>query len=115
CQSPTLQTCGMAGAACVACNPAVADACVTGSCRCGAGPSCVAGQRCNGGRCICDGMSCPNGCCAGVTCATPSFGSCGGNGNACASCNGTLADSCTNGVCTCSGNPACVAGQRCRG
>ena len=43
----------------------VADMCVGGSCKCGNGAACGAGQRCSGGMCVCDAVSCA-GCCTAV-------------------------------------------------
>ena len=76
--------------------------------------ACTAGQRCVNGTCVCDGTSCPTGCCSGATCMTPSTTSCGTNGAACVAC-GTGADSCTGGVCKCGSGQACAAGQQCVG
>jgi hypothetical protein len=72
----------------------------------------------NGGQCVnntCQGcaQTCLNGCCNGNTCEMPSVMSCGTGGAACLPCNGTLADGCTDGGCTCGGKAPCTAGQRC--
>ncbi len=55
---------------------------------------CATGQRCNGsGQCVCDGTSCPSGCCTatvGGTCkayASESNSSCGRAGAICAACS----------------------------
>ena len=45
-----------------ACDVVVADACsATGTCTCGTKPSCLAGQRCVAGSCVCDSASCSGG------------------------------------------------------
>jgi hypothetical protein len=116
-------TCGAAGAACVACDPATTNLCDgAGNCTCGAtGGACAPGELCVGsdaaGMCvsaICDATSCPNGCCDGSTCSAPTGATCGSGGGPCASCDSTLADRCTAvGTCGCGTGAACVPGQRC--
>lgn len=116
CSTASAATCGLSGAACVACNPMVADQCVGGTCACGAGPACGPGQRCDGGTCVCDFTSCPDGCCDGTTCRARSTSTCGTAGGACSSCDPDLADNCDDtGSCACGTRPACSAGQRCEG
>src|SRR5579871_660248 len=113
CTKPSAQACGGNGAACVACDPKLADSCVSGACQCGMGALCANGQRCLNGTCTCDGQSCPNGCCNGNTCMPSAFGNCGIGGNSCIVCDPNLASVCTNGVCSCGMGGACANGQRC--
>jgi|GEM_PF-1755085 len=115
CNSPSFSSCGTGGASCVTCDPNRADTCSGGQCRCGPNPSCAIGQRCQGGACVCDGLSCPNGCCDGLTCRTNDLAACRSGGLACtgSACNPIRADNCFNGQCRCGSNPACDNGQRC--
>ncbi|MDP3502666.1 MAG: kelch repeat-containing protein [Myxococcales bacterium] len=84
-----------------------------GSAGCGVGPACNAGQRCELGVCICDGSSCPAGCCSAArNCVAMAQGSCNINGGACISC-GSTANVCTSGVCRCGTSASCASGQRC--
>ncbi|MBZ5637609.1 MAG: hypothetical protein LAO51_02510 [Acidobacteriia bacterium] len=112
CTTPSVSACGIGGVACLACG-ADADSCVDGACQCGSAPACGAGQRCSNGTCVCDSVSCPNGCCSGSVCTTPSVSACGTGGGACVTCDAITANSCVNGVCQCGSGPACSAGQQC--
>jgi cysteine-rich repeat protein len=95
------------------CSPG-GDHCVQGTCPCGGGPSCSAGQRCVNENCECDAISCPNGCCDGNSCMPLSLSTCGlAGGGTCTICDPALADACTNGTCTCGTGSACSMGQRC--
>jgi hypothetical protein len=68
---------------------------------------CATGQRCSGGSCICDTMSC-TGCCNGTTCAAGStMTNCGTAGEVCSNCNDVLADRCTMGDCMCGAAAPC--------
>ncbi len=111
CTSPSFNTCGSGGIACVACDPARANACdPRGVCVCGTNPSCTGlnVDRCEGGQCKCGssspcgpGQECvdgtcrctPNscsGCCAGSTCEPGNTkDKCGKGGEACRKCNRT--------------------------
>jgi hypothetical protein len=85
-------SCGAAGASCAAC---------------------ASGQECNksNGQCVCDGTSCPTGCCNGTTCtpySTETPTKCGAGGAACASCANGVCDT-TNGTCHCDAN-TCLNG-----
>ena len=75
----------------------------------GASNTCPEGQRCvNGGICICDPTSCPQGCCAGSKCVVNGGDpQCGTGGAACVDCDG--------GGCnvTCQGSPCGGADQDC--
>lgn len=98
CLSATAAACGVGGAACVSCDPRVADTCgVDGTCGCGAqqGP-CGAGSRCSGGACVCDPTTCA-GCCGatGECLSGDSRWSCGQGGVTCAACDRR----CTRGTC----------------
>lgn len=115
CRTSALDACGTHGLGCTACDADKADNCTAGNCRCGAGPTCQAGQRCLGGACTCDGSSCPNGCCNGDSCTPSTFESCGSDGLACSACSPASADNCTDGRCGCGLGPACGGGQRCIG
>ena len=55
---------------------------------------------------MCNGGSCPNGCCSGTTCIpfpSQSPGECGSGGVGCGSCANDLCDT-TNGTCSCDSN-----------
>jgi hypothetical protein len=72
--------------ACAGTQSVCATGCVdesTDSANCGAcGNTCAGGQRCSGGKCLCDATSCLNGCCdASGTCRPAA---CGTGGGACA-------------------------------
>src|SRR5206468_586196 len=112
-------TCGNAGSACVACSAALADNCgASGACQCGAAAACVPGQRCLSGACVCDATSCPVGCCTNNTCASRTLSTCGLDGGACvacAACDLTRADNCTNGACGCGAGGICGASSACDG
>ncbi len=116
CVSPTTAAqCGKGGAACVACEATLADRCADGSCRCGGGPACGAGQKCESGKCVCDPATCA-GCCEGGACKLNAFPQCGVNGEACKACDATRTDRCLNGGCGCGPlGGECAAGQRCNG
>ncbi|HEU0115099.1 MAG TPA: hypothetical protein VFQ80_10505 [Thermomicrobiales bacterium] len=92
--------------------------------------ACADGQRCVGGNCVCDGTSCPRGCCGGPDGTTCQRGTddaaCGIGGAACQSCgacttcDGTQcvnATACCGDTSSCQGGAcvACAAGQRCQG
>jgi hypothetical protein len=69
--------------------------------------NCLTGQRCSGGSCVCDSMSCA-GCCSGTSCsAGNTTSSCGIDGDACVNCTTLLADNCGMGMCRCGTSPAC--------
>lgn len=96
---------GPARAACNSVCPLFrASQVVAGDCRCGTGPVCAQGQRCDGvgdtARCVCDSASGCVGCCSGTTCVTEKMNGCGNAGNVCDMCD------------TCSLNRVC-AGTRC--
>lgn len=78
------------------------------------GQLCPAGQRCFQAACVCDGTSCPGGCCdVARACRTPPTRSfCGTGGAACFNC-GNRADSCNDDGCRCGGGPACGGTLRC--
>lgn len=115
CERRSFELCGVDGATCVACHSMVANTCTPeGECKCGANDPCLQGQRCISGACSCDGISCPDGCCAFGQCVTPLLRACGTRGGACESCDEEMADRCRDdGTCSCGGAPPCRAGQRC--
>ncbi|MGQ0508607.1 MAG: hypothetical protein ACT4TC_25185 [Myxococcaceae bacterium] len=116
CNPQGLTACGTAGNACVGCKRQRADQCLNGQCLCGSNAECGEGQRCSGGQCICDGVSCPSGCCEGKVCKIPDLASCGANGASCKTCDRTKADRCSSGgSCRCGDDSACGAGQKCSG
>ena len=118
CVSPAFASCGLGGAACVACNLAQADSCspVTGACRCGNSAPCGAGSRCASGACVCDAQSCAGGCCANGVCKPASLAACGTQGGTCVACDPVRADACSAaGVCACGATDACQMGSRCAG
>lgn len=138
--TPTAQACGKNGAACVSCDPVMANACSSagacacgarapcsaalgadrcenGECRCGTAPACAAGQECVAQTCQCTPTSCPGGCCQANTCVTaPSSSACGTGGRACLDCGGSA---CNGGLCAMSAcNPTtcptgCCLGAAC--
>jgi hypothetical protein len=114
CWKHSADHCGMAGGACMPCDPNAADGCANG-CTCGAGPACHEGQHCLQGQCVCDPFSCPGGCCDGGECKLLSLTSCGVAGALCIVCDVTLADHCEGHLgCTCGVlGVACVAGSMC--
>ncbi len=107
--------CGANAASCHSCATTVTDTCnANGMCGCGANGPCTPGQRCIGGRCFCDAVSCPTGCCANGQCTQPSASQCGTAGSSCFACSAVLANNCgSDGSCRCGSGPACVSGQRC--
>ncbi|OJH35295.1 hypothetical protein BON30_39390 [Cystobacter ferrugineus] len=109
CTSPTFNTCGTGGIACVACDPNLAshcdgrgvcmcgastscsprtaDRCLLGMCRCGNSQECGPGQQCVSGQCICSPESCA-GCCTGNVCDQgTSADRCGRGGVVCQKCD----------------------------
>jgi hypothetical protein len=111
CTTPTFNTCGSGGIACVtcdrrtadscasqgvcacgqgpSCNPATTDQCVSGQCKCGLNGPCGFGQQCVAGQCKCTPSSC-GGCCFGNLCAPGnSVSACGQNGVVCQRCTMT--------------------------
>ncbi|MBN2498151.1 MAG: hypothetical protein JXR96_26410, partial [Deltaproteobacteria bacterium] len=66
---------------------------------------------------ICDGTTCPDGCCDGSRCRTRTFSTCGISGSDCVACNTATADNCSaDGECVCGmQDRACSYGQRCVG
>lgn len=117
CQINQLASCGSAGAACSVCNSQLADSCNQGECLCGSGPACVTGQRCVGGQCICDAVSCPAGCCQGNACAALIHPTCAPSdgGNSCVQCSSVTSDRCAStGGCACGTNRyGCPPGTYC--
>jgi hypothetical protein len=115
---PTVAACGFGGDACTDCGADLADGCSgLGECRCGGGPACEAGQRCDTEVCVCDAASCA-GCCDGDVCrAGTTDAACGRGGAACATCvspetcDGTTCSGCGPGNCAggCCGGGACVS------
>jgi hypothetical protein len=119
CQPASTTTCGINGAACVACaladgctngqctcgngpacDPQLADRCFLGACSCNFGPGCQPGQYCGFGSCNCDGNNCANGCCdANNICHVGSPMYCGINAQQCLSC--APGQECAGGACTC--------------
>lgn len=98
CRASTTSTCGTAARTCTACTPPLNDGClVTGTCGCGTRGSCLAGQRCVQGACVCDATSC-SGCCDGSTCELGTDRkSCGADGGVCVRCPGN--GQCSAGRC----------------
>ncbi|HEU5430496.1 MAG TPA: hypothetical protein VFU81_02470, partial [Thermomicrobiales bacterium] len=108
CQSQTCQTgrslavCGSGGAACQACGQCrqcsggncvaanESQCCNAGNglCRSGQCVDCGSGQRCGDRACVCNGQSCPDGCCdRSNTCQSGSSdGACGTDGQLCQAC-----------------------------
>ncbi len=109
CTSPSFNTCGSGGIACVTCDPARANACDPrgvcvcgnnpscsglnvdrcegGQCKCGGSSPCGPGQECVDGTCRCTPSSC-SGCCSGNTCEPGNTkDKCGKGGEACRKCN----------------------------
>jgi hypothetical protein len=90
--------------------------CINGQCTCGGFSPCPDGTACMGESCVCDGTTC-DGCCVGGTCIhnadqTPS--ACGAGGASCFDCADAGADGCSSqGLCTCSDQPACDPGRAC--
>jgi hypothetical protein len=79
--------CGTGGGSCDYCTAGKASTCGGSACMCGTSAECGDGQRCvdaGGGNfhCVCDGTSCPGGCCNGTTCVAHSTSACGNAGGA---------------------------------
>lgn len=122
--APRFPTCGAAGSTCELCGDR-GDRCdANGACSCAGFAACAAGQRCQGNQCLCDGQSCPTGCCRNNLCVASAFPTCGTGGVTCGACDPTLTDRCANNnqclcgdmgrVCRKEGSEICEAG-RCRG
>jgi hypothetical protein len=116
CTTPSTTVCGSGGATCLKCDPLTSDGCgAGGSCACGPGPQCLAGQHCVAGACTCDGTSCASGCCSGNVCMPGTADTaCGKGGLACQSC---ATGGCSKGVCN-NCNPSncgsgCCSGSTC--
>lgn len=108
CNALDLQHCALQpGGLCKVCDPS-ADTCAFGAgCTCGVASACGVGQRCDKGGCVCDGKSCPNGCCQGNACLPGNYNTaCGTGGNACTSCQ--LVELCAFQSCT---KIPCVIGK----
>ncbi|MEM7605888.1 MAG: hypothetical protein AAF411_11080 [Myxococcota bacterium] len=118
CVTASASACGAAGASCSTCDALLADRCsAEGSCACGEGAPCAAGQRCSEGVCVCDATSCADGCCDGDACLSSDIDMCGAGGEACFACDPFLADRCTEGGCACGTGAACdpALTDRCSG
>ena len=117
CHESSMSFCGVDAVPCAFCDALRADTCAaSGGCKCGTEAPCGAGQRCGSGSCVCDATSCPNGCCVGDGCYSPSLQQCGTAGGACVGCAPYLADNCAaTGRCQCGAAAACSTGQRCTG
>ncbi len=98
------------GRCAVPCGPD-GTCCPGGRCTGGVCHPCPWGQRCNGNQCVCDGQSCPHGCCdAQGNCQAGTTDSvCGNLGNACLACANPN-PVCSNQSCT-----TCTAERRCPG
>jgi hypothetical protein len=92
------------------CDLSQCQDCIGGTCV----KLCTTGQRCDRdhGRCVCDGQSCPNGCCQGAACKVNDATACGIGGGTCVACGS--GETCCGGQCcggatgkTCCGN-TCV-------
>jgi hypothetical protein len=115
CTTRTFNTCGSGGVACTtcssstanscaaegycacgpgpACDPLLADRCVSGQCRCGGGSQCGFGQQCVQGTCVCNSSSC-GGCCSNNVCYPGTARDrCGASGAICRKCD----QACLNG------------------
>ncbi len=101
CISPGLNNCGTMGSSCVSCDAIRANQCLNGSCACGSGSPCPAGQHCFNNICRCDSTSCPTGCCNGTACTTPSNSACGIGGQPCSPCRVDAGFQCASGSCQC--------------
>jgi hypothetical protein len=75
--------------------------------------ACPTGTRCHAGSCICDPVSCPNGCCDYMNniCYTSNDQHCGTGGVACVSCPGGT--TCCGDVCKGVNGATCIAGAQC--
>ncbi|MBL8951665.1 MAG: hypothetical protein JNK82_12865 [Myxococcaceae bacterium] len=116
-----LNRCGAGGAACANCPALRANRCELGDCKCGAGPACAIGERCDAdaGKCACDTTLCSvtGGCCSGTSCIARDAGTlmaCGTAG-ACQVCDASKANQCVFGMCMCGGGAACGTGEACVG
>lgn len=119
CLTAGLASCGRMGLGCITCDPLSANRCsVNGDCECSnnGGAACGPGRHCTGSGCVCDAVSCPNGCCDanGVCQPGTSTMACGSGGEACVPCA-----NCSNGTCPANCNPTtcsngCCAGSNCR-
>ncbi len=100
----TVQNCGTGGAECAVCDSG--DGCLNQQCT-ACNPPCPtgAGLRCAAnGQCVCDGQSCPDGCCfsdsGGSICLDGRVGGfCGSGGETCVDCGGGA--NCVGQVCVC--------------
>jgi hypothetical protein len=98
CVASDTATCGTGGVQCRDCSSLTTDTCTNGGCTCGALGACPSGQHCVGMTCVCDEVSCSNGCCQGTTCVTTlTKQRCGIDGGICRGCTGMMM--CNNGVC----------------
>ncbi len=116
CNVQSSESCGTMGGSCTACDEVRDDSCREGGvCGCGDGETCVEGQRCDRGSCVCDGESCPTGCCDEGMCMVNVDSACGIAGGECLDCSndggcqegacGACVTSCTDGCCA---GPECV-------
>jgi hypothetical protein len=73
---------------------------------------CTADQHCVGGQCVCDGQTCPHGCCDAQGRCQPGTSDqvCGRGGGACATCGS--GNRCVAGQCVCD-TQTCIFGQCC--
>lgn len=90
---PGTQQC--VGNVCRTCNPGTNAGCTAPTSQCTEGFTCVQcinndhcsdGQRCQGNACVCDGTSCPTGCCQAGVCHIDDDNACGTGGGACTPC-----------------------------
>lgn len=115
CEIRSVETCGSGGSTCSVCDPDFADTCSSdGACRCGDSDPCAPGFHCNSGVCVCDALSCPDGCCSELGCQPATTGTCGVAGAPCVTCDSLTSDTCSSaGECACGSDPSCVSGQHC--
>jgi hypothetical protein len=77
--------------------------------------ACGEGLHCQDGQCVCDGTSCPNGCCQDGRCHVDENDACGAGGGSCTSC--TLPQTCGGGgepgVCGCTPITTCPPPRNC--
>ena len=111
-QTVTVNACGSNGQACMTCDTTVANNCGDGTCRCGNGPACSAGQRCFNSQCVCDATTCADGCCSNGSCIRNQVSQCGTAGGTCAACD-TRADNCGPSGCRCGLDAVCMQGVTC--